>query len=200
MARRSADAAITRAGIIAAAHRLLNDPSGSSLPLDDVANAAGVTRATLYNHFGSRSALLAAVFEDQGRLIQYDRVQSAQQQRDLHEALTRTLRELGRAWSSQRTAIRRILALAVIDAEIETLVLRYERYRREEIGALAQRLGAAGMLGPNVDTSEASAILGALTSFQFFEVLCLADSPSAATRRLIHLATSALGVTTPPSS
>ncbi len=194
MARRGADAAATREEIIAAAHRLLNDPKGSTLALDDVARAAAVTRATLYNHFGSRSALLAAVFVDQGRLIRYERVLAAQQRADPRDALTSTLRELGRAWSSQRNALRRTLALAVFDKEIEQLVMRYEGYRRVEMSLLAQRLGEAGLFGAGITTTEAAATLGALTSFQFFDVLCLEASPSTATQRLIHLTTRALGV------
>ncbi len=199
MRRRSADAAATRLEIIAAAHRLLNDPKGGTLALDEVARAAGITRATLYNHFGSRSSLLASVFEDQGRLIRYERVRAAQQHHVPREALASTLRELGRAWSCQRRALRRTLALAVIDQEIEQLVMRYERYRRDEIGLLAHRLGEAGLLGAGVTTAEAEAILGAITSFQFFDVLCLVDDASAATRRLLHLATSALGLIPSPT-
>jgi AcrR family transcriptional regulator len=197
MARRGADAAATREEIIAAAHRLLNDPKGSTLSLDEVARAAGVTRATLYNHFGSRRALLAAVFEDQGRLIQYERVRAAQQRDDPRDALTSTLRELGRAWSTQRNALRRTLALAVFDKEIEQLVMRYEEFRRGEIGALAQRLSDAALLGTGVTTTQAAESLGALTSFQFFDVLCLGTSPSVATQRLIHLTTLALGIKNP---
>jgi AcrR family transcriptional regulator len=194
MSRRGADAATTRADIIAAAHRLLDHPKMSTLALDEVARAAGVTRVTLYNHFGSRSALLAAVFEDQGRLIGYDRVRAAQQQQDPVDALTSTLRELGRAWSSKPRAIRRTLALAVADPEIEQLVMRYERYRRGEIGTLAQRLAESGHLAASVSVAEAAALLGALTSFQFFDVLSLLDGPVVATQRLIHLAKSALGI------
>lgn len=193
MARRGADAATTRTDIIEAAHRLLDHPKMSTLSLDEVARAAGVTRVTLYNHFGSRSALLAAVFEDQGRVIRYDLVRAAQQLADPLRALTSTLRELGRAWSSKPRALRRTLALAVTDPEIEQHVMRYEQYRRAEVGALAERLG--GHLPKTVSIEEAAALLGALTSFQFFDVLALLDGPVVATRRLIHLATNALGLT-----
>jgi AcrR family transcriptional regulator len=194
MGVRAAHAATTRADIIAAAHRLLDHPKMSTLALDEVARAAGVTRATLYNHFGSRSALLTAVFEDQGRLIGYERVRAAQQRDDARDALTSTLHELGRAWSTKPRALRRTLALAVIDVEVERLVMQYERYRRAEIGMLAERLAESRMLGAAVTREEAAAILGALTSFQFFDVLCLIDRPSVATRLLIHLATTALGL------
>lgn len=37
---------------------------GSDLPLEEVASAAGVSRATLYRHFPTREDLIAAVFEE----------------------------------------------------------------------------------------------------------------------------------------
>lgn len=195
MSLRATHAAATRVDIIAAAHRLLDEPRGSALSLDEVARAAGVTRVTLYNHFGSRSALLAAIFEDQGRVIGYERVRAAQALPDPREALTSTLRELGRAWSAKRTALRRTLALAVLDPEVEQLVMRYERYRRADMAELAQRLARATLLGHGLSGDEAAALLGTLTGFQFFDTLTLLDtSPALATRRLIHLVTTALGV------
>jgi AcrR family transcriptional regulator len=192
MSLRAAHAAATRVEIVQAAHRLLDAPQATTLSLDEVARAAGVTRATLYNHFGSRSALLSAVFEDQGRLIGYDSVRAAQELADPREALTSMLRELGRAWALKRVAIRRTLALAVLDPEVETLVMRYETYRRGDVSSLAQRLSKAGLLARGVSLSDAAGILGALTSFQFFDILCLLEPPNVATKRLVQIAGSAL--------
>jgi AcrR family transcriptional regulator len=52
-------ASTTRANILAAGERVLaTDPS---LSLETVARSAGVSRATLYRHFGSKAELLAAI-------------------------------------------------------------------------------------------------------------------------------------------
>ena len=77
MTRRSRLADHTRASIIEAAHALLAEPDGGSLSVQDVAEAAGVSRATIYNRVGTRRALLSAVFEDPGRRIEYARVLAA---------------------------------------------------------------------------------------------------------------------------
>src|SRR3954449_1617354 len=62
---RASAAAETRERIIAAGARLLRkDSSIANFSLDVVAKAAGVTRLTVYNQFGSRRGLLEAVFDD----------------------------------------------------------------------------------------------------------------------------------------
>ena len=62
---RASAAAETRERIIAAGARLLRkDASIANFSLDVVAKAAGVTRLTVYNQFGSRRGLLEAVFDD----------------------------------------------------------------------------------------------------------------------------------------
>lgn len=61
--RLRADAARNRRAIIDAAGELYGQ-RGLDTPFDDIARHAGVGNATLYRHFPSRCALLAAVFTD----------------------------------------------------------------------------------------------------------------------------------------
>ena len=58
-AARRADAVETRSAVLAAAARLLRD--GRQLTMRGVADAAGVSRSTLYRHFRSPVDLKAAV-------------------------------------------------------------------------------------------------------------------------------------------
>ena len=186
----------TREDIVSAAHSLLADENAPQLTLDEVARAAGVSRATVYNQFGSRRALLAAVFEDLGRAIGYERVQAAQRLDDPRAAVDATIREACRCWASRRVAIRRILALGALDREIGELNSRYEQYRRAEIGLLAQRLDQAGLLR-GIPLDDASAILGALTGPHAFELVGGDAAPDRAADRLVHLATTSLGLQHP---
>src|SRR5712691_8465813 len=65
---RTAAAAAKRDRVIeAAARSLREDASIANFSLDTVAKAAGVTRLTVYNQFGSRRGLLEAVFDDIAR-------------------------------------------------------------------------------------------------------------------------------------
>ncbi|MBV8841133.1 MAG: helix-turn-helix transcriptional regulator, partial [Alphaproteobacteria bacterium] len=61
---RDAAAAQTRERIVAAAAGILATAEGMpDFSLEAVAKAAGVTRLTVYNQFGSRRAVLEAVFD-----------------------------------------------------------------------------------------------------------------------------------------
>src|SRR5213596_1054922 len=65
---RSAAAAEKRDRVVeAAAKSLREDASIARFSLDGVARAAGVTRLTVYNQFGSRRGLLEAVFDEIAR-------------------------------------------------------------------------------------------------------------------------------------
>src|SRR6266404_9405069 len=65
---RTAAAAEKRDRVVeAAAKSLREDASIARFSLDNVAKAAGVTRLTVYNQFGSRRGLLEAVFDDIAR-------------------------------------------------------------------------------------------------------------------------------------
>lgn len=182
----------TRARILRAAHHLLN--RGGSLTLQEVAAGAGVTRATLYQRVGSRRGLLAAVFEDQGRLMDFDRVLAATRLDDPARAVVATVREGCRAWSVMPDAIRRTLALAVIDEEIGELVRRYEQYRHREMSRLARRAFDAGAFPPKLTPKDAAATLALLTSFPIFDHLRIQHGPRAASRHLLRITTSTLGL------
>jgi AcrR family transcriptional regulator len=194
MRTRGPAAARTRAEIIQAAHRLLERRDASALTLQEVADAAGVSRATLYKSVGSRRDLLAAVFEDQGRLIRFDLVLAAVRLEPPARAIIATVRESCRAWSVTPEAIRKTLALAVIDPEIGGLVERYERYRRAEMTALARRAHAGRALAANLSVPEAATILTLLTGFPVFDQLRMQCDLATATRVLVRLVTTSLGL------
>ncbi|WP_083459091.1 TetR/AcrR family transcriptional regulator [Jiangella muralis] len=59
-----ADGRRNREALVTAAAKVFAE-AGADAPLDDVARRAGVGNATLYRHFPTRVALLAAVFADE---------------------------------------------------------------------------------------------------------------------------------------
>lgn len=194
MRTRARVAAGTRASILEAAHRLLNQRDSTALTLQEVAAAAGVSRATIYKSVGSRARLLAAVFEDQGRLIGFDRVLAAIQMDDPAVAVVATVRESCRAWSVMPDAIRKTLALAALDAEIGQLVRDYERHRRARLAALARRACRAGAPGTRPQVRDAAATLALLTSFTTFDQLRLEHDRRRSTDLLVRMAKALLGI------
>ena len=77
----------TRIKLIAAAAKLLSSGTAGDFSLDAVAKQAGVTRLTVYNQFGSRRALLEAVFDDRARRAGLHRIADAMGGPDPREGL-----------------------------------------------------------------------------------------------------------------
>jgi AcrR family transcriptional regulator len=194
MRTRARAAAGTRAAILKAAHRLLNQRDSTALTLQEVAAAAGVSRATIYKSVGSRARLLAAVFEDQGRLIGFDRVLAAMQMADPAVAVVATIRESCRAWSVMPEAIRKTLALAALDEQIGELVRNYERHRRARLSVLARRVCRTRAMGtPPPRVRDAAAMLALLTSFTTYDQLRLEHGTRRSTDLLVRMARASLG-------
>src|SRR3979411_2078216 len=87
---RTAAAAEKRDRVLEAAAKLLReDASIARFSLDAVAKAAGVTRLTVYNQFGSRRGLLEAVFDEIARQGGLTRIVEVMAMRDARAALYR---------------------------------------------------------------------------------------------------------------
>src|SRR3981081_4525773 len=78
-----ADAARNRERILCAARRLFDERGAGCVSMDEVAEAAGVGKGTLFRRFGSRASLAAAVLSER--------------ERDLQEAIIRGERPRGAA-------------------------------------------------------------------------------------------------------
>jgi AcrR family transcriptional regulator len=65
-----ADAARNRDRILCAAQRLFAERGASCVSMDNVAEAAGVGKGTLFRRFGSRAALARAVLSERERVFQ----------------------------------------------------------------------------------------------------------------------------------
>jgi AcrR family transcriptional regulator len=182
----------SRAQTLSAACALLADPACRELNVDGVARAAGVTRVTLYNHFGSRAGLLVAIFQELGRRMQAARIHAAMRLPDPEQALVAMLRESTQAWARERELVRKVLALSALDAALGREVQRAERQRRHSLLHLARRLFAADLLA--ISAPESAAVLAGLTSFQAFEALAFDAEPKVVERRLLALARGSLGI------
>jgi len=192
MSRRSRAVEAAREQVSSAAHQLLADPACHELSLDAVARAAGVTRATLYNQFGSRAELLVAIFRDLGQRMKAERIYAAMRLPDPMGALDSTLRESTRAYSREQRVIRKLFAFAALDGEVQAEVTRSERTRRQSLAHLAARLSERGQL--RVTVEDATALLASLTSFQAFEAWSFDAGPRITEQRLQKLAHAGLGI------
>lgn len=65
-----ADAARNRKRVLCAAQRLFSERGAGRVSMDEIAEAAGVGKGTLFRRFGSRAALARAVLDEQERAFQ----------------------------------------------------------------------------------------------------------------------------------
>jgi AcrR family transcriptional regulator len=184
-----------RARIISVARTLLAKKGIAEFSMDVVAQEAEVTRQTVHNQFGTRSALIEAVFNQMALQGGMEGIARAFQQRDPKATLTEYIQVFARFWSSDRELTRRIHGLALVDADLEHILA--ERQQRRIGGStrivqmLSQRYGHPAL--ENVET--ASKVLYSLTSFEFFDALAGSDhTPEEVAPLVIQLASSFLGI------
>src|ERR1700759_3990693 len=91
--------------------------AGQIVSLDSVAKKAGVTRITVYNQFGSRRALLEAVFDNMAAHGGLHRMGEAMANRDPEAALQQIVAIFCDFWSIHRGALWRLHAASAADPE-----------------------------------------------------------------------------------
>jgi AcrR family transcriptional regulator len=140
MEKRRGSTAATRQCILEAARRLLAESTGTDLGLDAIARSAGVSRLTIYNHFGSRSGLLEALYDNLATRGKVRRGKEALRQQDPDVALVGFIRALVEFWSSDPVVIRRLHAMAALDPEIAKGLAAREARRQRAAAEIVRRM------------------------------------------------------------
>ena len=183
--RRDAAASATRERIVAAAAAILGAADGiRKFSLDAVAKKAGVTRLTVYNQFGSRRALMEAVFDERAERGGLFRIVEAMQDPDPQAALRRIIAIFCDFWSSDPGTMRLLHAAGASDAEFADSVHERNERRRSVLSVIVHRL-AAGRAPPKA-LGNLVDVLFALTSFAFFWQLTAGKRTAEAARRMIE--------------
>jgi AcrR family transcriptional regulator len=155
----------TRARIIDAARALLTEASGAlNFTIDAVAQRADVARMTVYYQFKSKRGLLEALFDDLAQRGRMSELRNAFTAADPVAALDTFIETFVRFWSADRVIIRRLNALARLDAEIEQALRERGSWRREGLTVLVQRLKGAR-------DETLIDVLHMLTSFETYDAL-----------------------------
>jgi len=181
--RRRVTAERTRARLLKAASAMLDGHDGVSL--DAVARKAGVTRLTVYNQFGSRRALLEAVFDDMAERGGLNHISEAMANPDPHAALRQIVSIFGGFWSIHRSALWRLHAATATDSEFEESLRGRNERRRHLLSVIIGRMNNAGFRRTNVITDLVD-VLFSLTSVSFFWELTAGGRSTDAACRLIQ--------------
>jgi AcrR family transcriptional regulator len=184
--RRAAGAQQTRARIVASAAALLAAPKGiAGFSLEAVAKKARVTRLTVYNQFGSRRALLEAVFDERAARGGLHRIAEAMADADPHDGLRRIVAIFCDFWSFDTAGLSRLHAAGASDPEFATSVRERNERRRRVLSVLVARMAAGRRAGAKASVDLID-VLFALTSLAFFEQLTEDGRTTAAACRLIQ--------------
>jgi AcrR family transcriptional regulator len=168
---RTAAASQTRDRILAAAAALLAEPGDiPRFSLESVAKAAGVTRFTVYSQFGSRSALLEAVFDRHATAGGLGRIPEAMAAVDPRSGLRRLIALFCDFWANDQDLIARLNAVGADDPAFREAVLARNERRRSALSVLVKRMASSGYVLKTA-APELVDILFALTSFAFFSEL-----------------------------
>lgn len=169
--RRSTRSEQTREKIVAAVRSLLAEGTFHEATVDQVADRAGIARATLYQHFRSRLDLIDAIcdtFDANPALL---RIREVVELPDADVALAETIEQAIRFWSSEQAILIQLYGVAAIDPAAQDLVDRQRADRRGEMGRLIRHLRRAGRLRPGLSERRALAQLMLLTSFESYREL-----------------------------
>jgi AcrR family transcriptional regulator len=157
----------TRSRIVAAVRAMLAEGTFHEATVEAVAERAGVARATVYQHFGSRVGLVDAMcetFDENPALIGIRAAVRAGGPDVLDEAVAGSIR----FWASEEAVLAPLYGAAAIDPAARDLVDRQRADRRGEFETLLRHLRTAGRLRPGVSHREALATVLMLTSFETF--------------------------------
>ena len=161
----------TRELVLEAARAQLESGGVRDLTMESLAKASGVTRQTIHNLFGTKTAVLEALFDliasDAGML----RMREVMTANDPERMLAAFVEVFTGFWAKDRLLLKRIHGIAAIDPEFGQAVEARNQRRKMAATRVVERLYATV---PGVNDEEKVrkiSSLTALTSFEFFDVL-----------------------------
>jgi AcrR family transcriptional regulator len=156
---------------MAAVRDLLAEGRFHESTVEEVAERAGISRATLYQHFRSRMDLVDAMCDTFAVNPALVEIRDTVELPDPETALTETIALAMRFWASEDSVLRQLYGVVAIDPAARDLVERQREDRHGEIKRLARHLKAGGRLSPGISERDAVDQLMLLTSYESFREL-----------------------------
>jgi AcrR family transcriptional regulator len=156
----------TRERIVGAVHELLGEGTFHDSTVEQVAERAGVSRATLYQHFNSRLELVDAICDTLGFNPALLAIRESIGLPDIEQALDETFANTVKFWSSEDRVLSQLYGVVAVDPAAQAFVDRQREDRRGEMTRLARRLKRKGL-----SERAAFSTLMLLTSYDTFREL-----------------------------
>jgi AcrR family transcriptional regulator len=161
----------TREQIKTAVRELLAEGSFHASTVEEVADRAGIARATLYPHFRSRLELVDAICETFDENPALRKLRDTVELTDADTALAETLALTVRFWSTEDPILRQLYGVAAIDPAAKDLVDRQRADRRNEYKRLVHNLHRADRLRTGLTQQRALNLLLVLSSYDTYREL-----------------------------
>src|SRR5713226_3953806 len=140
----------TRDRVLATVRELLDKGTFHAATVEEIADRAGVSRATLYQHFRSRAGLIDAFCDTFGANPAMIGIKRAHELEDPAQALLEMIENGIRFWASEEALHRHLYGLSVIDPAAAAFVERQQADRRSHLQDAVRRLRRAGKLRPDL--------------------------------------------------
>src|SRR5262245_600339 len=154
--------------VLEAAEQLIRENAFHTATMDDLAAAAGVSRATVFNRFGSKLGVLQALFRRCMEGPEMEAIQHALAIDDPVESLEATIEASCAIWEASGFVHEQLQAIVVLEPGATALIDEQEDQQREEIKDLVRRLSRAGRIRPGLSEPRAAATIHMLTSLETF--------------------------------
>jgi AcrR family transcriptional regulator len=154
--------------VLEAAERLIKDGAFHAATMEELAVAAGVSRATVFNRFGSKLGVLEALFIRGMEGPQMAAIQEALALEDPVAALDAVVEAGCAIWEACGFVVLQLQAVSVLEPEAAALVDKQRDEQRADLEGLTRRLARADKLRPGLSQARATATLHMLTSYESF--------------------------------
>jgi AcrR family transcriptional regulator len=154
--------------VLEAAERLIRNGAFHTASMEELAAEAGVSRATVFNRFGSKLGVLQALFVRAMEGPEMQAIERALEAEDPIASLDGAIAAGCETWEAQGYIHEQLQAVAVLEPAAGALIDKQREQQREEIRALVRRLARAGLLRPGLSEPRAVATLHMLTSLESF--------------------------------
>ena len=154
--------------VLAAGEELIRAGEFHSATMDELARAAGISRATVFNRFGSKLGVLAALAERCNASPEMQAIEDALALENPVEALDAVISASCAIWEAQGFVHEQLNAIVVLEPDAAALIEEQREAQRADLEGLARRLAKAGLLRSGLGEARAAAALHTLTSLDSF--------------------------------
>ena len=154
--------------VLAAAERLIVGGEFHVATMEQLAAAAGISRATVFNRFGSKLGVLQALADRCNEGPEMQAIQKALELEDPDASLDAVIEASCLIWETSGFIYEQLKAIVVLEPGAVTLIEEQWEDQRADLESLIRRLAKAGRLRPGLGKARATATLHTLTSLESF--------------------------------